>query len=58
VATYLLRMLSLDETGIAAAPVEIPPLVDAADVAALTDEEAEAQLLAELQRSARGSTHG
>ena len=57
-ATYLLRMLSLDETGIGKSPVEMPALVEVDDVAGLTDEEAEAQLLAELERGARGSTHG
>jgi acyl transferase domain-containing protein/NAD(P)-dependent dehydrogenase (short-subunit alcohol dehydrogenase family)/acyl carrier protein len=57
-AAYLLRLLALDAVVVAEPSMDVPVRVDIDDVAALTDEEAEAQLLAELERSARGSTHG
>jgi acyl transferase domain-containing protein/Zn-dependent alcohol dehydrogenase/acyl carrier protein len=56
-AGYLLRTSGLEQTA-SRQPVEAPVAVDASGIAALSDEEAEAQLIAELERSARGSTHG
>jgi NADPH:quinone reductase-like Zn-dependent oxidoreductase/acyl carrier protein len=57
-AGYLLKVLALDQAVVIETPREVPALAGLHEIAALSDEEAEAQLIAELERSVRGTTHG